>query len=405
MANSLLSPSIITKEALRILHNETTLINNVNRSYNDRFGKTGAKIGETLNIRKPNQFKIRRGRVVQVNDVQEETIPLTVQQPVGVDMEFDSRELTLTLDDFSQRYIRPAVSRLTSALESDMMKYILPRVPNAVVNSGAMSLTQALNAKAKLNEHLAPSSDRYALVNSQQSVDVVTGTSTLFNNQTEIGKQYREGRMGRAAGFDWYETTTAPRFFSGAGTGYLVNGANQQAADQGKPGETQTLVVDTGTGAIAEGTIFTIPGVYEVNPETKDQNGRLRQFTVISSNATPATSIVISPAIVTTGAKQNVNAGPADNAVITFATSASNNYDQGLFFHRDAFTLVTVDLEMPNGVDWKARETMDGVSMRLVRDWDIVNDAWVTRLDILPAYAVLYPDWAVKGLSTAVPTT
>lgn len=405
MPNSLLSPSIITKEALRILHNETTLINNVNRSYNDRFGKTGAKIGETLNIRKPNQFKLRRGRVIQVNDVQEETIPLTVQQPVGVDMEFDSRELTLTLDDFSQRYIRPAVAKLASGLESDMMKYILPRVPNAVVNSGAMSFGQALNAGAKLDEHLAPSSDRYALVNPRQQVDVVTGTSTLFNNQTEIGRQYRTGRMGEAAGFDWYKTTTAPRFFSGAGTGYLVNGANQQAADQGKPGETQTLVVDTGTGAIAEGTIFTIAGVYEVNPETKDPTGQLRQFTVISSNATPATSIVISPAIVTTGAKQNVNAGPADNAVITFATAASNNYDQGLFFHRDAFTLVTVDLEMPNGVDWKARETMDGVSMRLVRDWDIVNDAWVTRLDILPAYAVLYPDWAVKGLSTAVPTT
>ena len=143
---------------------------------------------------------------------------------------------------------------LTAALESDMMKYILPRVPNAVVNNGAMSLTQALNAKAKLNEHLAPSSDRYALVNSQQSVDVVTGTSTLFNNQTEIGRQYREGRMGRAAGFDWYETTTAPRFFAGSGTGYLVNGANQEAADLGKPGETQTLVVDTGTGSLVEGT-------------------------------------------------------------------------------------------------------------------------------------------------------
>lgn len=405
MANSLLTPKVITREALRILHNETTLLNNVNRTYNDRFAKSGAKIGETLNIRKPNQYKIRRGRVAQVQDVQEESIPLTVQQPVGVDMKFDSRELTLDIDNFSERYIRPAVSRLTAALESDMMKFILPQIPNAVVNPGAASLQMALNAKAKLNEHLAPSSDRYALVNSQQSVDVVTGTSTLFNNQTEIGKQYREGRMGRAAGFDWYESTTAPRFFAGAGAGYLVNGANQIAPDQGKPGETQSLVVDTGAGALAVGTIFTIAGVYEVNPETKDQTGRLRQFTVVSANATPATSIVISPAIVTTGAKQNVSAAPADNAAITSATTASNNYDQGLFFHRDAFTLVTVDLEMPNGVDFKARESMDGVSMRLVRDWDIINDEWVTRLDILPAYAVLYPDWAVKALSTAVPTT
>lgn len=405
MANSLLTPKVITREALRILHNDTTLLNNVNRSYNDRFAKSGAKIGETLNIRKPNQFKIRRGRVAQVQDVQEETIPLTVQQPVGVDMKFDSRELTLDIDNFSERYIKPAVSRLTAALESDMLKYILPRVPNAVVNSGPASLSMALNAGAKLSEHLAPTSDRFALMNTQQGVDVVEATSTLFNNQTEIGKQYREGRMGRAAGFDWYQTTTTPRFFAGAGTGYLVNGANQQAADLGKPGETQTLVVDTGTGALAEGTIFTIAGVYEVNPETKDQTGRLRQFTVISANAVPATSIVISPAIVPSGAKQNVNVVPADNAALTPATTASNNYDQGLFFQRDAFTLVTVDLEMPSGVDWKARETLDGVSMRLVRDWDIINDEWVTRLDILPAYGVLYPDWAVKGLSRATPTT
>lgn len=404
MANSILTPSIITKEALRVLHNESTLLGNVNRSYNDRFAKTGAKIGETLNIRKPNQFTVRRGRVAQVQDVYEETIPLTIQQPIGVDMKFDSRELTLSIDDFSERYIRPAISRLVAGLESDMFAYILPRVPNAVVNNGALAFSDALKARAILTNHLAPSVDRMALVNTQQNVDVVTGTSTLFNNQTEIGRQYKEGFMGRAAGFDWYETTTASRFFAGAGTGYLVNGANQQATDQNKPGQTQTLVVDTGTGALTPGTIFTMAGVYEVNPETKDQNGKLRQFTVISTNTTNATSIVIAPAIVTTGAKKNVTNAPADNAPLTLVTTASNNYDQGLFYQRDAFTLVTVDLEMPKDVDWKARETMDGVSMRALRQFDIVNDEWVTRLDILPGYAVLYEDWAVKALSTATPT-
>ena len=399
MANSLLSPTVITREALRILHNEATFITNVNRSYNDRFARTGAKIGETLNIRKPNQFTIRRGRVAQVQDVYEETIPLTIGQPVGVDMKFDSRELTLTLDEFSARYIRPAVSRLSAALESDMLAYVLPRVPNAVVNSGALAYGDALNAKAKLQNHLAPSSDRNALVNPQQTVDVVSGTSTLFNNQTEIGRQYKEGYMGRAAGFDWYETTTAPRHFNGAGTGYLVNGASQAASNVNLPGQTMALTVDAGTGQIAEGSVFTIQGVYEVNPETKASTGQLRQFTALATNATNATSITISPPIVPSGAKQNVTNAPADNAPITILGTASNNYDQGLFFHRDAFTMVTVDLEMPNGVDWKARETMDGVSMRLVRDWDIINDEWVTRLDILPGYAVLYEDWAVKALS------
>lgn len=399
MANTLLSPTVITREALRILHNESTFLGNVNRSYNDRFARTGAKIGETLNIRKPNQFNIRRGRVAQVQDVNEETIPLTIQQPIGVDMKFDSRELALTLDDFSARYIRPAVSRLTAALETDFLAYALPRVPNAVVNAGALQLSDALNARAILSNHLAPSSDRYALVNTQQNVDVVNGTSTLFNNQTEIGRQYREGYMGRAAGFDWFESTTAPRFFAGAGTGYLVNGANQAASNQNLPGQTMTLIVDTGTGQIAPGSIFTMAGVFEVNPETKASNGKLRQFTVIATNATNATQLTIAPAIVTTGAKQNVSNAPADNAPINILTTASNNYDQGLFFQRDAFTLVTVDLDMPNDVDWKARESMDGVSMRALRQFDIINDEWVTRLDILPGYAVLYEDWAVKALS------
>jgi len=399
LANTLLSPTVITREALRILHNESTFLGNVNRSYNDRFARTGAKIGETLNIRKPNQFNIRRGRVAQVQDVNEETIPLTIQQPIGVDMKFDSRELALTLDDFSARYIRPAVSRLTAALETDFLAYALPRVPNAVVNAGALQLSDALNARAILSNHLAPSSDRYALVNTQQNVDVVNGTSTLFNNQTEIGRQYREGYMGRAAGFDWFESTTAPRFFAGAGTGYLVNGANQAASNQNLPGQTMTLIVDTGTGQIAPGSIFTMAGVFEVNPETKASNGKLRQFTVIATNATNATQLTIAPAIVTTGAKQNVSNAPADNAPINILTTASNNYDQGLFFQRDAFTLVTVDLDMPNDVDWKARESMDGVSMRALRQFDIINDEWVTRLDILPGYAVLYEDWAVKALS------
>lgn len=400
MPNTLLNSSIITRESLRVLHNELNLIGNTNRDFTDQFAKSGAKIGQTLNIRKPNQFTVRRGRVAQTQNVYEETLPITVGQLTGVDLEFDSRELTLDLDRFSERYIQPSVKRLASAIEADVWAYALPRIPNAVVSAGALTLRQALNAGAILTNHLAPASDRFALVNTTQEVDVVDGTSTLFNNQDEIGKQYRNGRMGRAAGFDWYTSTTVPRFFAGAASGYLVNGANQIATDQNKPGETQTLVVDTGTGALAAGTVFTMVGVYEVNPETKAPTGKPRQFTVLDSNATPATSITISPPIITTGAKQNVSAAPADNAPLALATTASQNYDQGVFMHRDALTFGTIDLDMPRGMDMAARESLDGVSMRFLRGFDITNDAWISRLDILPVYGMLYPDFAVKALST-----
>lgn len=405
MANSILTPRIITKEALRILHNKATFLSNVDMSYEDKFAKSGAKIGETLNVRKPNQYNVRRGRVAQVQDTYEESIPLTVSDQIGVDMKFETRELTLDIDRFSERYIQPAVAKLAGTLQSDFLKYAIPRVPNAVVNAGALSLTNALEAGAKLSNHLAPDDDRIALINPTQEVNVVSGTSTLFNNQTEIGRQYLEGRMGRAAGFDWYRNTSMPRAFLGAGTGYLVNGANQTATDVNLPGQSQTLVVDTGTGALAVGTVFTIAGVYEVNPETKDATGQLRQFVVLSANATPATSLVIAPAIVPSGAKQNVTAVPADNAPITVVGTASNNYDQGLFYHKNAFTFASIDLEMPRGMDMTARERMDGVSMRFVRGWDIINDEFVSRLDILPVYGVMYEDWAVKALSTATPTT
>lgn len=400
MPNTLLNSSVITRESLRVLHNELNLIGNTNRDFTDQFAKSGAKIGQTLNIRKPNQFTVRRGRVAQTQNVYEETLPITVGQLTGVDLEFDSRELTLDLDRFSERYIQPSVKRLASAIEADVWAYALPRIPNAVVSAGALTLRQALNAGAILTNHLAPGSDRFALVNTTQEVDVVDGTSTLFNSQAEIGKQYRNGRMGRAAGFDWYTSTTVPRFFGGAAAGYLVNGANQIAADQNKPGETQTLIVDTGTGAIAAGTVFTLANVFEVNPETKAQTGKLRQFTVLDSNATPATSITISPPIITTGAKQNVSAAPADNAPLVIATTASQNYDQGVFMHRDALTFGTIDLDMPRGMDMAARESLDGVSMRFLRGFDITNDAWISRLDVLPVYGMLYPDFAVKALST-----
>lgn len=403
MPNSLLNSRIITRESLRVLHNELNLISNTNRDFTDQFAKAGAKIGETINVRKPNQFTVRRGRVAQTQNVYEETIPVTVGGQVGVDLEFDSRELTLDLDRFSDRYIQPSVKRLAAAIEQDVWNYALPRIPNAVVNAGALSLRQALDAGAKLTDHLAPSTDRFGLINTTQEVDVVDGTSTLFNNQAEIGKQYRNGRMGRAAGFDWYTSTTVPRFFAGAGAGYLVNGVNQIAPDQNKPGENQALIVDTGTGAIAAGTVFTMPGVFEVNPETKAQTGKLRQFTVLDSNATPATSITISPPIVTTGAKQNVSAVPADNAPLTFVTTASQNYDQGVYMHRDAITFGTVDLEMPRGMDMAARESLDGVSMRFLRGFDVTNDMWISRLDVLPVYGMLYPDFAVKALSRPIP--
>ncbi len=402
MANSLLSPTVITREALRILRNQLNFVGSINRTYDGAFAKSGAKIGTTLNIRKPNEFTVRTGRVADVQDVSEQTVPLTLNTQKGVDMSFSSVDLTLTIDDFSQRYIRPAMARLATQMESDAISTMYKLVPQQVLQTGALTYDNVLEAGQILDEHLAPSIDRIANVNPQQNRDLVNGTSTLFNHQGELGRQYLTGKMGEAAGFEFYRNTVLPRHATGAAAGYLINGANQQAASLTSPADTMTLVVDTGTGSWNEGDVLTIAGVFDVNPESKSVTARLKQFVVRTATTGNTTSLVVSPAIVPSGAKQNVSAVPADNAAITRSGAASSYTSMGLAYGKDAFAFVSADLEMPNGVDWKARETLDGMSMRAVRSWDVVNDMWITRLDVLYGFAAIRPELAVRLASNQI---
>ena len=393
MASTFLTPSIITKEAQRILRNSLNLVGTVDRQYDPQFAKSGAKIGDTLRIRRPNEYTVRTGRVADVQDTTERSVNLTVATQKGVDMDFTSAELTLSIDDFSNRILRPAMSRLATEVEADLIRSLYKKVPAAVLNTGALTYDNALEAGQIMTEHLAPPIDRMANLNPQQMRDVVNGTSTLFNNQTAIGKQYLTGMMGTAAGFDFYQNTVFPRHATGAAAGYLVNGANQTGTDRYA---NQTLTVDTGTGSWNEGDIFTIAGVFEVNQETKDVTARLRQFVVRTATTGNATSIVFTPSIVVSGAGQNVSNAPAENAPITRLGAASSYTSMGLAYQKEAIAFVTADLEMPNGVDQKARENLDGISMRYIRDFDVINDKWVARLDVLYGFELVRPELAVR---------
>lgn len=390
---------MITRESLRILRNQMNFIGNVDRQYDDSFAKEGAKIGDTLRIRLPNEYTVRSGRVADVQDTVETSTNLTVATQKGVDMAFTSVDLTLSLDDFSNRIIKPAAARLASVIEDDFLGSVINQVPNQVLQTGALTYDNALEAGQIMDEHLAMDMDRIAMLNPQQNRDMVNGTSTLFNNQAEIGRQYLRGRMGEAAGFDFYRNTLLRRHLTGAAAGYLINGANQTGTD---PRANQTLTVDTGTGSWNVGDVFTIAGVFEVNQETKQVTARLRQFAVVTATTGNTTSLVVNPSIVVSGAKQNVSAAPADNAAITRSGAASSYTSQGLTFTKDAFAFVAADLEMPKDVDWKARETVDGISMRMLRKFDIINDTWVTRMDVLYGFAALRPDLAVRLASNQV---
>jgi hypothetical protein len=397
MTNSLLTPQQITREALRVLHNKLTFIGAINRQYDDSFAKSGAKIGDTLKIRLPNQFTVRSGATLAAQNVSEQSVSLQVGTQKGVDMNFSSVDLTLSLDDFSSRILEPAMAVLAASLEADAVSmykdvYQCVGAPGTTPNT----LLTYLQARARLNNSLAPmDANRTAHLSPLATATIVDALKGLFQDSSAIREQYREGSMGRTAGFDWYENPLVPTHTVGnTVAGVQVSGAGQTGAVLNIKG------VANGN-SFTRGTVFTIAGVFEVHPETKAVTGRLQQFVVAADATMSGTtgSIAISPAIVTSGAGQIVAASPADSAAIAVVGSASAAYEQELAFHRDAFAFATADLVMPKGVDFAAREVYDGVSMRIVRAYDINNDAFPCRIDVLYGYKTIRPQLACRVTS------
>lgn len=387
MANTLLTPTAVTREALRILHQKLNFVGSITREYDESFAKTGAKIGDTLKIRLPNQYTVRTGANLSTQDTVESSVSLQVATQKGVDLNFTSVDLTLSLDDFAKRILDPAMSVLAANIEADAMT-MYKDVYQSVWNGGsALALSKVLAGRKILQDALTPLNDRTANLNTQDNVDLVDALKGLFNDTSNISKQYREGYMGRTAGFDFVENTMWPAHSrGGSNTAYLTNGATQTGA---------TLAVDTGATAPVQGDVITIAGVFKVHPETKVSTGILQQF-VIGSGAT-TTSFPISPAIIATGATQNVSNSAADNSAITFLGTASTAVGTSLLYQEGAFAFATADLQMPKGVDFSAREVFDGISTRIVRQYAISTDTFPCRLDVLYGYKTIRPQLAVRS--------
>lgn len=390
MANTLLTPSMITREALRVLHQKCNFIGSIERQYDDRFAKSGAKIGDTLQIRLPNEYTVRTGATLSAQDTTESKVDLTVGTQKGVDLNFTSVDLTMSLDDFSSRIIEPAMAVLAASMESDAAN-MYKDVYNQVNNIGsALTFKNVLEGRKALQDALAPPNNRCVRLNTQDNVDLVDALKGLFQDTTQISKQYRDGVMGMTAGFEFAENTHFDSHTSGtaaATTGYLVNGASQTGS---------TLTVDTGTNTLVQGDIITL-GINRVHPETKVDTGELQKFVVTADSGASATSLSISPAIVTSGGRQNVTGSPADNVAVTKVTGgASAVSGLSLAYQKEAFAFATADLVMPQGVDFAAREVYDGLSMRIVRNYDITNDKFPCRLDVLYGYKAIRPQLACR---------
>ena len=390
MANTLLTPTAVTREALRILHQKLTFIGSINRQYDDSFAKEGAKIGDTLKIRLPNQYTVTNGATLTTQDTSETSVSLQVATQKHVGMNFTSAELSLSMDDFSKRIIEPAMSVLAASVEADALGTMRKDVWQQANNTAAaINFANVLAGRRKLNDALAPPGDRTALLSSNDSANLVDALKGLFQDDGQIAKQYREGYMGRTAGFDFAESTHLGTQLRGSANGsYVVTTTSVSGA--------VTLAVQTGTGTFKAGEIITIANVNMVHPESKVSTGIPQQFVVTADSAGGSATLSVSPAMFASGANQNIDAYPQAAAAVTVVGAVSTNYGQSLVYHKDAFTFATADLVMPKGIDWGAREVFDGISLRIVRDYNISNDTLPTRCDILYGFKTLRPQLACR---------
>lgn len=400
--NTLLTMSMITREAARVLENNLCFAKQIRRTYADEFARSGAKIGSVLNIRKPPKYIGRTGRTCSVEDVVETSVPLSLTTQFGVDMSFTSAEMALSIDDFSDRILKPAIAVVANKIDRDLLS-LYTTVPNVVGVIGTIpnALLTYLMAGVALDDNMAPrDNNRAIVVNPIQQATIVDALKGLFQSASQIEDQYEQGTMGLTAGFKWCMDQNVWTHTAGAyGGAPIVSGGSQVGS---------TLLVSGFTAAAAprlkKGDMFTLAGVSAVNGQNRQTLGYLRTFTVtsdVSSAADGTASIPIYPPIIATGASQTVTASPAGGTPLTMTFTANSVAAQALAFHKDAFTFASADLPLPDGVDKAARvsDSQLGLSIRMIRQYSICDDAWPTRLDILYGFAPVYPELACRIIS------
>jgi len=384
MANSYLKPDAITAEALRVLHNHLPFIKNIDKQHDKETTFGGQKRGASIRVRKPNQYQVRTGWAIDAQDQEEQSETLTIGTVKGVDMNFTDADLALEINEFSRRFITPACKRLASEVDLLTFQNMYRQVYNSVGTPGTSPATALvyLNAGQKLDENAAPIDDRCMIVDPRSQATTVDALKGLFNPSNEISKQYTKGRMGNALGFDWFMSQNVPNHTTGSRVGtILVDGTSVEASS--------TIHVDgltNATDTFKAGDVFTVAAVFAVNPETKQVQQHLQQF-VVTEDATASgneVDLTVSPALytATSGALQTISALPTDGAAITPLGTASTIYPQNMAFYKDAFTFASANLEMPSDVSFKGQMEVDGINMRILRQFDINNSNYPCRIDI-----------------------
>jgi hypothetical protein len=402
MASTLLTPSIIAKEGLMQLDNSLVAAKMAYRAYESEFGET--KIGDTLTIRKPVKYAVRSGSVAQMQDAAEGKVQIKIDTQRGVDLRFPSKDLTLSIDRFAERYLKHPMIALANQVDLDILsmhKYVWNWVgtPGHTL-SGYKSF---IEGPQRLDEMGVPA-PRAACLSPADFYGMASSFTGLY--VPDVAKTALEkAKLPMVGNCDCYSSQNVVNYTVGNHAGSPVisteQGANGVTTYQAAMNTNQsTIIVDgfTAGSTLNEGDVFTIAGVYAVNPVTKVPLPYLQQFVVGAPVTATGCSdaITISPAIIVSGQYQTVSAAPATNAALTFMGEAGASYPQNLVFHENAFALCMVPMELPEGAIKKARQSYKGLSIRVICDYDIINDINMWRLDILYGVKPIYPDLATR---------
>lgn len=402
MSNVLATCSIVCKEGLAVLENMLGFSQNVNRDFESEFNSNASRgyaTGNTVNIRRPPRYTYRAGRIATPQATVESTIPLTLSQG-GTDLSFTSNELTTSItSQRMQTAITAAMVPIANQIDAEGLQLAHYATFNTLNPTGALPTSQALSLQAmtqlgqRLNEMGAPVRDnnRALIMNPAFNAAMIQGMGGFFNNPSKISKQFDTGMLTDSFGFAVAMDQNVDVHTNGAATATNINGA-------GQTGSTITVSAVAG-GTLTRGTTITLPGVFAVNPVSRQSTGQLANYVVTADVAAGATSIPISPAIITSGAFQNATASPTTGSPYVILGSASTNYSTNVAYHKDAFTLAMVPLWMPpkgQGVIDVAQESHNGFTMRAMKYIDGTADNMIMRLDVLFGWAAPYPELACK---------
>jgi hypothetical protein len=399
MSNSILTIDMITRKALEILENNLVLTRNVNRQYDDSFAVEGAKIGSTLRIRLPDRALVTDGAALQVQDDNEQFTTLTVANQKHIGVNFTTAELTMQLDDFAERVLKPRISQLASSIDADVAN-AFATIGNSVGTPGTTPATSAvlLAAQQKLNENAAVMSPRYATVNPAANAGLVEGMKGLFNPTDTISKQFKNGMMGTGVlGYDEINMSQSIKQFT-TGTRDATGGSTSAAVTA----EGATTIAITGAGnndTVKAGDVFTVADCFAVNPQTRESTGSLFQFVALANvtlSAGGAGNVTVAPIYSAGHALATVNTLPGNSKAVVFVGASGGQYAQNLVYHKDAITFATADLLLPQGVDMASRQVHNGISLRIVRQYDINNDRMPCRIDVLYGYSTIRPQMACR---------